>query len=202
MTGAVYEITNAADKEELKPILSAADVFPPYLSPEALKLCSFLKSHTLCTFGEAVRCVLPSGAVSKMAEYYRIAPSVSEDDCAKILSGMNEKAVFVYTTLRSSKRLSKESLRAKFGDDVGAILTRLIKHGIVEKCDEFRRGGENVLKITKVYPASSTESDIPKMRSERQAVILSTVMRVPGNCECRWFSYPFNNLKVEFAFIC
>ena len=181
MTGAVYEITNAADKEELKPILSAADVFPPYLSPEALKLCSFLKSHTLCTFGEAVRCVLPSGAVSKMAEYYRIAPSASEDDCAKILSAMNEKAVFVYTTLRSSKRLSKESLRAKFGDDVGAILTRLIKHGIVEKCDEFRRGGENVLKITRVYPASSTESDIPKMRSERQAVILSTVMRVPGS---------------------
>ena len=38
MTAAVYEITNAADKEELKPILSAADVFPPYLSPEALKL--------------------------------------------------------------------------------------------------------------------------------------------------------------------
>jgi len=35
------------------------------LTEEMLGLCLFLKEHTLCTFGEAVRCVLPPGALSE-----------------------------------------------------------------------------------------------------------------------------------------
>ena len=180
MTGAVYEITDAADKEELKPVMSAADIFPPYLSKEALRLCSFLKSHTLCTFGEAVRCVLPSAAISRMAEYYRISKGSSEDDAAKVLSYMNEKAVFVYTELKGAKRLSKEKLRAKFGEDVGGILTRLIRAGIVEKCDELKRGGENVLRETTVFPADGEYTDITRMRSERQGAVLTLVREKAG----------------------
>lgn len=180
MTAAVYEITDAADKEELKPIMSAADVFPPYLTPEALRLCAFLKSHTLCTFGEAVKCILPSGAISKMTEYYSVNPDIDEDSAAKVLSSMNEKAVFVYTALKSTKRLSKESLRAKFGEDVGSVLIRLIKQGIVKKCDELRRGGENILRVTKVFPCEYSEADILKMRSERQTAILRFVSDKAG----------------------
>ena len=33
------------------------------LTDEMLSICSFLKNYTLCTFGEAVRCVLPPGAI-------------------------------------------------------------------------------------------------------------------------------------------
>jgi len=36
------------------------------LTPEMLKLCSFMKEYTLCTFGEAVRCILPPGALAEM----------------------------------------------------------------------------------------------------------------------------------------
>jgi len=180
MTGAVYEITDAADKEELKPILSAADVFPPYLSEEGLKLCSFLKNHTLCTFGEAVKCILPPGAVSKMAEYYRIKPGISEDTAAKVLDAMNEKSLFVYTALKEKRRMSKESLRVRFGEDVGALLTRMIKQGIVEKCGELKQS-ENLLKITKVFPADISEGDIAKMRSERQSSILGYVSSYPAS---------------------
>ncbi len=34
------------------------------LSEEMLRICSFMKEYTLCTFGEAVRCVLPPGALA------------------------------------------------------------------------------------------------------------------------------------------
>ena len=180
MTAAVYEITDAADKEELKPIMSAADIFPPYLSTEALRICSFLKSHTLCTFGEAIKCMLPSAAISKMAEYYRVKCTVSEDEAAKALSSMSEKAVFVYTALKGTKRMSKESLRVKFGEDVNAVLARLIRAGVVEKCDELRRGGENVLRETTVFPAEGVEENVPKLRSERQALVLKQVIAQEG----------------------
>ena len=35
------------------------------LGQEMLELCLFMKGHTLCTFGEAVKCVLPQGALSE-----------------------------------------------------------------------------------------------------------------------------------------
>ena len=35
------------------------------LTDEMLGLCSFMKEYTLCTFGEAVRCILPPGALSE-----------------------------------------------------------------------------------------------------------------------------------------
>lgn len=177
MTGAVYEITSAADTEELKPILSAADVFPPYLSDEALRICSFLKAHTLCTFGEAVRCVLPAGAISKMSEYYRIDPTLTEDEAAKVLSEMNEKAMFVYSALKASRRLSKDTLRSKFGEDVSAVLSRLIRRGLVQKQDEMRSGNGSIIRITHVFP---TVAEYPKMRSERQLATLEHVCAHPG----------------------
>ncbi len=177
MTGAVYEITSAADTEELKPIMSAADVFPPYLTPEALRLCSFLKNHTLCTFGEAVKCVLPAGAISKMSEYYRTDPALTEDEAAGVLSTMSEKAMFVYSALKSTKRLSKDTLRAKFGEDVSTVLGQLIKRGLVLKQDELRHSSESVIRITHVFP---TDAEAPKMRSERQLTALEHVTAHPG----------------------
>ena len=179
MTAVVYETLDSAGKDELKPIMSASDTFPPYLSDEAMRLCSFLKQHTLCTFGEAVRCVLPSAAISKMTEYYRVSTSASEEAAAKALASMNEKAAFVYSALSTVKRMSKESLRNRFGEDVTSVLTKLIKAGLVEKCDEIRRGGENVKTVITAFPADG--ATVPaSMRSEKQRAVLETIIAEPG----------------------
>ena len=179
MTGVVTNITETADDEELKPILSAVGAYPPYLTEDMLRLCGFLKEHTLCTFGEAVRAVLPSAAVSKMAEYYRAVPHA--DGEGDILSSMNEKAAFVYSAICSVKRMSKEALRSKFGEDVSQVLVRLMSAGLIEKQNEVKGGGRNIRQIITARPTDSAESAV--LRSERQKLVLAAVTERPGTSQ-------------------
>lgn len=53
-------------ENEGKHLKSVHSVYPDRysLSEEMLGLCAFLKEHTLCTFGDAVKTVLPPGALS------------------------------------------------------------------------------------------------------------------------------------------
>lgn len=179
VTAVVTSICDKADVDELKPILSASPVLPPYLSDESLKLCHFLKQHTLCTFGEAVRCVLPSSAISKMSEYYSASKEITEDVTLKALESMNEKCAFVYAAISSVKRISKETLRTRFGEDVGQVLTKLIKAGLIEKHDEMKAGGSNVKTVVTAFPTNAAEN-VPVLRSVRQAQVLEEVKASPG----------------------
>ena len=59
--GVITKIKDASEEENIKPVHSVqADRFA--LNKEMLGLCFFLKEYTLCTFGEAVRTILPPGA--------------------------------------------------------------------------------------------------------------------------------------------
>ncbi|MBR6807658.1 MAG: primosomal protein N' [Clostridia bacterium] len=179
VTAVVCELSDQTDIDELKPVLSASPVIPPYLSEEGLKLCNFLKQHTLCTFGEAVRCVLPSAAISKMAEYYSVTSELSDSEVMKALDGLNEKCAFVYAAVSSVKRMSRETLRTRFGEDVIQVLAKLIKAGLIQKHDEMKAGGSNVKTVTTAFPSDLAE-DAPPMRSLRQSQVLEVVKTSPG----------------------
>ncbi len=59
----VKDVCDIPDGVTVKSIASClSSIFA--LTPEMLGLCRFLKEYTLCTFGEAVRTVLPPGALS------------------------------------------------------------------------------------------------------------------------------------------
>lgn len=178
MTAVIYELCDMTDTDELKPITAVTSP-EPYLTPEALKLCTFLKEHTLCTFGEAVRCVLPAAAISKITEYYAIAPDVDETRAEKQIASMGDKAVFIYTELKGAKRISGESLRSKFGGDAPAILARMIKNGIVVKIGEVKHGGTNV-KVELTATPTDGANDAPALRSDRQKAVLEAVISSPG----------------------
>ncbi len=61
---AVTKIKDSCEGEGIKRVHSVFDSRFS-LSEEMLRLCLFMKGHTLCTFGEAVRCLIPSGALSE-----------------------------------------------------------------------------------------------------------------------------------------
>ncbi len=62
--GVVYsQGGDMSDEKNIKPVHSVLFDRPP-LSEEMLGLCLFLKEHTLCTFGEAVKTVLAPGALA------------------------------------------------------------------------------------------------------------------------------------------
>ena len=64
--GIVTATPDTCAYERVKPILSILDdAF--CLSPDMLEMCQFLAEHTLCTLGEAVKAILPPGALDSHA---------------------------------------------------------------------------------------------------------------------------------------
>ena len=62
--GVVVKVKENSDGDGIKSVHSVVDS-RFWLDEELLGLCLFLKSHTLCSFGEAARCMLPQGALSE-----------------------------------------------------------------------------------------------------------------------------------------
>ena len=89
--GIVVSLCERAQSDKTKPVHSViADRY--VLSEEMLGLCLFLKEYTLCTFGDAVRCVLPPGALAEVPnvryrKVYALAVSKEEAEAALLLTG-------------------------------------------------------------------------------------------------------------------
>ena len=88
-------------------------------------LCDFLKEHTLCTIGDAVRAAVPAAAISKTAEYYSAVPA---EDTAEKLSRLGDKAAFVYSFIAAREKVSSARLRTEFGAESAELATSLHKH--------------------------------------------------------------------------
>ena len=89
--GIVISVTDEPAGEGIKPVLSVAHGRFS-LNEEMLGLCLFLKEHTLCTLGEAVRTVLPPGALTApLTELRRrtctLAVDISEAEAALAATG-------------------------------------------------------------------------------------------------------------------
>ena len=66
------------------------------LSEELLSLCHFMKEHTLCTFGDAVRTVLPPGALSESPNIrYRktCILNITEEEADALLSAEGRRGI-------------------------------------------------------------------------------------------------------------
>ena len=91
--GVVVKLKDSAPADKIKPVHSSLDG-RLRLTEEMCGLCLFLKEYTLCTFGEAVRCILPPGALSeKLNESFKkeIELAIDKDVAAAMLtlSGRN-----------------------------------------------------------------------------------------------------------------
>ena len=111
------------------------------LSEEMLALCLWLHEQTLCTMGEAVRCVLPSASMSHIVDYYRPVPGIMPEDLDKTADA-SHLLVFNYVNARGS--VSINALRARFGASVEEILRALTDKGFVQKVAEEKHGSDGV----------------------------------------------------------
>lgn len=99
------------------------------LSEEMLQLCEYMKEQYLCTFGEAVRCILPASALGKMVEYYSLT-ELSPGGA----SGLSTAELFVYDFICSDGMRSLEAIKVKFGAAVAEpAVKKLLAKGYVKK---------------------------------------------------------------------
>ena len=150
------------------------------LSPEMLELCLFMKEQTLCTVGDAVRCFIPSAALTKPYEVYKaIDREVTSD--AHSFDGATR---YIYDFIRKRDSAPLELLKNKFGPAVKPSVKKLTEAGLILKDFEIR---ESTKKTESYYVMSITgeqadaiadrSDDIFRLRSKAQIDVVTQFRR-------------------------
>ena len=124
MTAVVFDTFFTEEVTRLKAVTQVFDEDGLSLSGEMRKLCLFMKEQTFCTVGDAVRAMVPTGALKGMCACYRAAgkPDVTLNETAK--------TVYAYIADRSGDPdagVTGEQLQKKFGRDVADPLQALVR---------------------------------------------------------------------------
>ncbi len=108
-----------AEGEKIKPVHSVvSDRFS--MNEEMLGLCLFMKKYTLCTFGEAARCILPPGALSEHLNIkykFTCRLTVSADELKALLSAKG----------RAGIRSSGQRIILEYLSDIGSADIELVR---------------------------------------------------------------------------
>ena len=147
------------------------------LTEDELALCRFMKEQTLCTFGDAVRAMIPSGALSDIVTLYSCVEEANapEGNHANAFHFIKEKGA---CTLRS--------LTESFGIGAYKSVSVLLSRGLIKKEIEIKH--RSVGKDKKFYTLTVTNealasllgtnapiSGYKKLRSEDHRNILSLI---------------------------
>lgn len=139
VTGIVAYTENGKDAE-LKPI-NAVIGNGRILSDELIGLCRFMKEYTLCTFGDAVRSVIPASALAKVITTYRVVPRSEMDSEAAYESAvrkLGDKSRKIYELVESKKKFSKQYIQSELEFECTRALLELEEAGLCEKCIEVK----------------------------------------------------------------
>ena len=117
---AIVTEVNVSAEGQIKEITSVMSNYFS-LSPEQLELCRFMKSTTLCTIGEAVKCIIPSALVFKTKEAYAIQGE-----------GEPSKYSEIYDYILKNGEMESKKLQRCF-DDAEAGLKYLVKNGFLQR---------------------------------------------------------------------
>ena len=178
--GTPEELAAAAGSlHETKPI-TAVCTERLTLSDEQLALCRYLKEQTLCTMGEAVRTVVPSGAMVKLTEMY-----IPQADSSEALpANLHEDERAVMEALILSKKLPFHSLRHRFGSQIRSVLSKLTARGLLRTEMQLKQPTlpsekryiltippEDAQKLLDKIPTAK-----PKLQSEKQKAVVRALL--------------------------
>ena len=152
-----------------------------------IKLCKFMKDMTLCTYGDAIRAMVPSAAMSRFEEYF----SVSEKNLPENPKGFDAQTLFVYEYIKSREKASLGSIKAKFGVTSAEKLKKLCEGGYINRELEVKNSEAGIESLH--YSVSSSEqqarellfskSDPGVPRSPKAWSIFSTLLEQGEMCE-------------------
>ncbi len=155
-------------ERELKPI-NAVMHETPALSEGELALCRFLCDYTLCTFGEAVKTVMPSAALSKYEYRYSAVEGLSEYKVKKL----SKRALMLYGQIRSEGSMSHSKIKNLHGDKTAEIVSELLSAKAIKKETEIKES-TNVKHIDKLKLKVS-DIDAAKESCSRSAIQMQII---------------------------
>lgn len=136
----VMSVERVFDTVGLKSIISVIDE-KPVLGDEMLRLVSYLKEHTFCTYFDAVHALLPTGLNIKVSTEY-----TANTVCENTLSGTERE---IFDLLSAGKKpLTAEKINSVLGIDTAEpLLKKLLRDGfLTAESNPIRKIGDATVK--------------------------------------------------------
>ncbi len=155
--------------DRVKPISDIPDIGETMTEDEA-QLCRFLCDYTLCSYGEAVKTVVPATVLITMNEYYSVT------GIEKGMEKLSQKALLFYSYVKTRERVSAQTMKNKFGEESAVIAQSLIRLGLMTK--ESRMKETTNIKYVKFVSLCSDVGDIEEICSKMRSPVQSQIVRL------------------------
>lgn len=162
--GFVMETEYAESANGLKSVLSVFDG-TPVLNDEMIKLCSYLRRQTFCTYYDAIHSLLPSGIGMKFVKSY----SAVDDFEAGILS-LEQGKVYDFIKGKTAP-VKSESIFSTFPSINDEFLEEMCNIGaILRKDGAVRKMGDATMKMLRLCSDDTALSSV-KLTEKQKTVI-------------------------------
>ncbi len=186
-TAVVTEKTQDETGEGMKAVAAPASD-GRLLSDEQLRLCFFLKDYTLCTFGEALRTVVPSAAMARVVTTYRLLRGEErqgEKSVETVLALMGETGRRVYEAAGLHSRFTAQTLRVETGEDCGQALEQMLRYRLCVRVEELKNASPVPIRrfVAAGIPAASLEESLGTLRGANQKKLLEAASSAGAETE-------------------
>lgn len=157
----------------------------PVVSPQLLRLARWMADYYLCTFMEALRCVLPTGM--RGAQNLTVRLAVPPDKVAAAVSGLRRQAPLqaaILSLLPETGRMSKAALARELkGKSLLPAIRALAAKGLVETEEAWQHGlrPKCITRVVPLPPPAVLREQAARLesRAPRQAQVLAAVAAYP-----------------------
>lgn len=124
----VVGFSETVDYAAIKSIKAILE-YPIEIPNELVNLCVFMKERFFCSFGSAMKTVLPPGINIGTSIFYTVAVD-------ELPEGYNTVSEVLFRFIRTKKKAFEKDIFAEYGEDSEKLLKTLVKNGILEKHSE------------------------------------------------------------------
>ncbi len=167
----VVKIKDESDYKKTKPVIALPEKNDG-INAEMLGLCEFISERFFCSFGDAVKCVLPSGFGIVRNKVYRLTDKkISEND------EVNGAAQNITGYIKRNGKCSSTELKKVFGEKGLVCVSSLEKLGIIVCETQYESIiNEKNEKYVRVVPENDKNKEVKltqKQSDALEALILS-----------------------------
>ncbi len=167
----IAELHDTVELKRAKPLLEVQSSVCP-LTAEQLMICRYLAANTLCTVGDAVRAVVPSGA-AKSVKVYRVTAKALPHDGGELTPG----ALLAYEYIRDRGALRDDLLLSHFGAQADELVGALMAGGYVELSRETVTGE---LRTEKVYSLALDSNELQSVKDGGRVRAMKRRLTLPS----------------------
>ena len=175
----IAELHADTDAKKPKPLLSVSEDSTP-LNAEQLGMCLYLAANTLCTVGDALHAIIPSGS-AKSVKLYSATGKELPSDGGEFTPG----ALIVYEYIKQKDHVKEELLRSKFGAQVKDTLKLLISWGYLESETEI---SDSSIKFEKFYSLALSKEDAEKVLDGGRTAKMKRKLTLPSQLDLRHYA--------------